>query len=358
MSEPTDTLSAGKYRGLQNLADDGGRFKMVAVDQRPPLFRALARHGDRRMEQVSDEEISSVKSLLVELLAPHSSAILADPIWAHPDALHFIPGSVGLISTLEDYAFEEREGERYSVAIEGWSVAKIKRSGGNGVKVLAYHRPDLSPAAAEHQDRFVESVGDACREHDIPFILELIYYPRGDEQADSPAFAREKPQQVLASLRHFARPQFGVDLFKLEFPADLKHTREFASGAFDGVKREPVYDLAEVEGYLRELDAASPVPWVLLSAGVGRREFALDIELAMAAGASGFLAGRAVWFDALAPYPDAGRMRHLLEAEAVPYLDSIAALADRGLPWTRHRRYDGGPRLADGGRGWHRRYSQ
>ena len=349
-------LSAGKFRGLQTLADDRGRFKMVAVDQRPPLFKALARHGQRKPEEVGDEEISAVKALLVETLAPHSSAILVDPIWAHPDSLRHIPGRVGLISTLEDYAFEEKGGERYSLPIEGWSVAKIKRSGAAGVKVLAYHRPDLSGAAAMHQDDFVEGVGEACREHDIPFILELILYPRGDEEADSVDFASRKPERVLASLRHFAQPRFGVDLFKLEFPADLKRAREFAAGAFDGVEREPAYRLSEVEEYLRELDEASPVPWVLLSAGVGQREFALDIEMAVAAGASGFLAGRAVWCESLAGYPDLGRVRQQLEDEAVPFLRSIAALADGALPWTAHRRYGGEPSLQGGGRGWHTRY--
>ncbi|HEX7004085.1 MAG TPA: tagatose 1,6-diphosphate aldolase [Trueperaceae bacterium] len=358
MSEPKVSLSAGKYRCLQNLADDGGRFKMVAVDQRPPLFRALARHGDRDLEEVGDGEISDVKKLLVEVLARHSSAILVDPIWAHPDALPLIPGRVGLISTLEDYAFEERAGERYSLPIEGWSVAKIKRCAADGVKVLAYHRPDLSPAAAQHQDAFVASVGEACRRLDIPFILELIYYPKGDERVDSPRFASQKPEMVLTSLRHFAQPRFAVDLFKLEFPADLKHTFEFASGAFDGREREPVYRLAEVEGYLRELDSASPVPWVLLSAGVGRREFAVDVELAVAAGASGFLAGRAVWFETLDPYPDMDAVRRRLIDEAVPYLASISGLADRALPWTDHRRFGGAPVIEGAGRDWFERYAE
>ena len=30
-------LSAGKYRGMRRLADPAGRFKMTAVDQRPPI---------------------------------------------------------------------------------------------------------------------------------------------------------------------------------------------------------------------------------------------------------------------------------------------------------------------------------
>lgn len=353
---PSNSLSAGKYRSLISLADDRGRFKMVAVDQRPPLFKALARHGGRRVDEVSDDEIARVKTLLVEELAKASSAILVDPIWAHPDALHLVPGSVGLISTLEDYAFEEKGGERYSIGIAEWSVAKIKRSGAVGVKVLAYHRPDLSEAAARHQDAFVEEVGRHCELHDIPFILELILYPASGEDAEGEEYARLKPDRVISSLRHFAAPRFGVDLFKLEFPADLKRVQEFSAGAFDGRRRGAVFDLGEVEGYLRELDAASPVPWVLLSAGVGPREFMVNLDLALSAGASGFLAGRAVWYQALEDYPDLGEVARRLREESLPYLRSISGLADRALPWMQHRRYGGRPALQGGGRGWHRRY--
>jgi tagatose 1,6-diphosphate aldolase len=358
MNESHGNLSAGKFRGLQTLADAGGRFKMVAVDQRPPLFGAIARHGERSVDEVRDEEVTAVKTILAAALAPHSSAILVDPVWGHQYALPFIPGSVGLISTLEDHAFEERAGERFSKPITGWSVAAIKRSGAGGVKLLAYHRPDLSAAASEHQDAFVAKVGEACRLHDIPFILELLVYPGVGEDPDSPEYAAAKPARVLASLGHFAQPRFGVDLFKLEFPVDLRYTEEFATGAFDGRRRRAVYRLAEVEARLVELDTACPVPWVLLSAGVGRREFALDVELAMEAGASGFLAGRAVWNHVLPSYPDIPLMRERLELESVPYLRSLAALADRGLPWTAHRRFGGTPVLEHGGPAWHLRYGE
>ena len=33
----------GKNRGLARLADADGHFRMVALDQRPPLFEAIAR---------------------------------------------------------------------------------------------------------------------------------------------------------------------------------------------------------------------------------------------------------------------------------------------------------------------------
>ena len=356
MSSPQPALSAGKLRGLTTLADDHGRFTMVAVDQRPPIFAALARHGDRDPAHVRYDEVAAVKGALVEVLAPHASAVLMDPVWTHPHHLRAVPGRVGLISTLEDYGFALVDGERRSHEIEGWSVAQIRRSGAMGVKLLAWHRPDLSEATHAHQDAFVEAVGRACAEHDLPFVLELLAYPLAGEDPASAAYARSKPGLVLGSLRRYADARFGVDLMKLEFPVELKRVAGFHAGALDGVTREAVYDLDEARAQLQALDAASPVPWVLLSAGVGPREFALDVELAMEAGASGVLAGRAVWYDALAAYPDLAAIKARLRSRSVPYLRQLQAIVERGLPWHRHRRYGGAPAVAGAAPDWYRSY--
>jgi len=354
--EPTGTISAGKYRGLRTLADARGVFRMLAVDQRPPIFAALAAHDGRRPEQVGYDEVQWVKLLLTRVLAPASSAVLIDPIWTHPRALGVVPGSVGLLSTLEDHAFAVRGGERFSRAIEGWSVAKIKRSGAAGVKLLVWHRPDVSPENQAHQDDLVLAVGDACRAHDIPFVLELLIYPLGGENVASAEYAKAKPRLVLGSVRHYSQERFGVDLLKVEFPNDLKFVSEFSSGAFDGRRREAVHDLADTRGFLAELNAAAGVPWVMLSAGVTPREFEVQLELSAAAGASGFLAGRAVWLDALSVYPDLEAVERDLRSLSLPYLNRIAAVVEAAGPWTEHRRYRGAPTLSNDGEAWYREY--
>ncbi len=350
-------LSAGKYRHLRSLADENGIFKMIAVDQRPPIFQALAKHGNRAVSEVRYEEVADIKTLLTQVLAPECSAILVDPVWTHPRALQYIPGQTGLISTLEDYSFELKDGERWSYPIEGWSVKKIKRSGAAGVKLLAWHRPDVRPATQLHQDAFVQAVGEECRVRDIPFILELLIYPFVAEVPDSPEYAAKKPQLVLDSVRYYADERFGVDLLKLEFPADLKYCREFSAGAFDGRARESVYSLAEVETFLHDLHAVCNVPWVMLSAGVGPHEFSLNLELAFRAGASGFLAGRAVWLDALDSYPNLHEIERRLRKHSLPYLRQISAMADAATPWTMHPRYAGKVQLQAASEHWYKEYS-
>src|SRR4029078_4586491 len=54
------------------------------------------------------------------------------------------------------------------------------------------------------------------------------------------------------------------------------------------------------------LDAASQVPWVLLSGGVDDATFEAQVEVACRAGASGVLAGRSVWEGAASAVAPAG----------------------------------------------------
>ena len=82
-STGTDTgtgegVSAGKLRGLMTLADDDGVFRMLAVDQRPPLFAALTRHDGRDPGELSFEEVARAKGLLTRVLAPEAGAIPID----------------------------------------------------------------------------------------------------------------------------------------------------------------------------------------------------------------------------------------------------------------------------------------
>ncbi len=355
MTEPIPT-SAGKLRGMARLADRDGRFRMVAVDQRPPLFRALAAALGVSEDDLSWDEVADAKALLIRELGPHAGAVLLDPVWAQPHALLDLPGDVAMLSTLEGYAFREVDGERRSIAIEGWSVAKARRSGADAIKVLAWDRPDVSDATRRHQDAFVREAADACRRFDLPFVLELLDYPLPGEDPSDPGWIRAKAERVLGSLRHFADPAFGVDLFKLELPFDPHRVREVAAGALDGVSREPVLDQAEAEALLRRLDDASPVPWVLLSAGVGPRAFEFGVQLAVAAGASGFLAGRALWLSALEAWPDRDAVAVALRTRSLPLMRRLGARVQEARPWTEHRRFAGTPRLEGAGPEWARRY--
>ncbi|MBX6742524.1 MAG: tagatose 1,6-diphosphate aldolase [Acetobacteraceae bacterium] len=316
-------MTPGKRWGLRRLADPTGRFRMLAADQRPPIFQAIARAYGIAPEAVPFAEVCAVKRLLVEELGPHADAVLLDPNFAYPAAIDALPACTGLILTLEEHRFEETPGGRRSRSIPGWDVGRIKRLGADGVKVLAWYRPDAAPEILAHQRAYVRAVGRDCAALDIPFILELLVYPFPGEAAHHADYAEDAAKQaalVLESVRHFAAPEFGVDLFKLEcpLPAAALPAPEDAAGC-DRL-RSLFASMAEATGGR---------PWVMLSAGAAPEQFLRVLEFAYAAGASGFLAGRAIWWQALQDWPDAERCRARLRSEALPYLRALSELTTR-----------------------------
>jgi tagatose 1,6-diphosphate aldolase len=149
-----------------------------------------------------------------------------------------------------------------------------------------------------------------------------------------------------------------VDLLKLQFPADLKYARQFHQAVFDGKERPAVYSLEEIRAFCRELNEAARRPWVLLSGGVGIQEFLVGLELAVEAGASGFLCGRAIWQEVLPLHPNRERMRDYLVSTAVYNYVRANATAERARPWYAHPHVGGweNVRLHDGDAEWYRRY--
>ncbi|MBI4280351.1 MAG: tagatose 1,6-diphosphate aldolase [Armatimonadetes bacterium] len=350
-------LSAGKLINLARLADGAGRFFMLAVDQRGSLRQMLARAAGRPPAEVSGADMAAVKARLTRVLAPHATAVLTDPIYGFPYSATLVPGHVGLLLAVEE-AYDEQEGsgERRTRLLDGWSVQKVKRAGGNAVKLILYYHPDASAQTRRHQQEVARSAGDACAAEDLPYLLEVVIYPLGGQKADDPDYARARPDLTLRTVQEFSRHEYRVDLLKLEFPADLRYTREFSGGAFDGRTRPPVYDLSAVRVACRHLDEAAAAPWVVLSAGVGIAEFLVQAEIACAAGASGFLCGRAIWQDALGAYPDMAEVEARLAADGVHNLERSKAAAGRAVAWHTHRRFEGQIELAGAGLDWYRRY--
>ncbi|HEX8012466.1 MAG TPA: tagatose 1,6-diphosphate aldolase [Casimicrobiaceae bacterium] len=329
-------LPLGKLRALRRLADESGHFAMLAVDQRPPIARLIAARRRIDASAVAFADMVAVKKLVVEALGPLASAILLDPNFGFPAALERVPAHAGLVVTLEDHRFSESDGGRRSHSIGDWSVEKIKRAGADAVKVLAWYRPDASPEVREHQQRYVEAIGAQCRRFDIPFVLELLVYPLAQGSDAAPGridLVDNMPQLVVDSVAEFAHPRYGVDLFKLESPVpgatlpapDGGRAHRAAQAWFD-----------RLGAICRE----AGIPWVLLSAGVTAAQFMRVMEYGHAAGAHGFLAGRAIWWDPLAPFPDLRACADRLAEQGTETLRVLRDLTARaGNAW--HPDYGG-----------------
>jgi tagatose 1,6-diphosphate aldolase len=324
----------GKNRGLARLADSDGHFRMVALDQRPPLFEAIAQAKGITKDQVEYADVTAAKRLLVESLAPHCSSMLFDPNFAVPAAIDLLPPRCGLIVTLEEHRVEETAGGRKSRAITDWSVEKIRAIGGDAVKVLAWYRPDADAAVNAHQKKFVRDIGEDCSRFDIPYVLELLVYPflgSANHTADYVESPGKLPQLVIDSVREFAKPEYGVDLLKLESPlaANSLPARD-GSAAAQATQRE--FDA------IGKICSERRIPWVLLSGGAQPDKFERVLDYAYAAGAGGFLAGRTIWLDAVRRYfPDRAAVAANLRKDGVRVLDNLNQLTTaRAKPWAAH----------------------
>ncbi len=341
-------LSAGKLWGMRRIADASSRFKMTAVDQRSPIENLIT---DRRSVATAPyDDVATIKAILVEELAPLSSAMLLDPHYAYPRAIRHVRPSQGLLLTLEDSIFEETSTGRRSSRIDDWSVEKIKRAGGDAVKVLAWYRPDAATEVCDHQKRFVASIGESCRRYDIPFVFELLVYPLpggAGHTTDYAEYPGKRTDHVLASVAEFADDAYGVDLFELESP--------LVAG---GVPELDGNGAAAAQAAFDELGRLAGRPWVMLSAGAGKADFARILGFAYRAGASGYMAGRAIWWEAVQAFPDLDAMRASVRSDGVEYLREINRMTDAdALPWTAHPVYGTGPELAGHGAGFRHSYS-
>jgi tagatose 1,6-diphosphate aldolase len=330
-------ISAGKYFGLRRMADAAGRYKMTAVDQRPPIKNPIK--AKRGTPEAPWEDVAGFKELLIRELQGESSAMLLDPHYAYPRGVTMLDARLGLILTLEDSIFRETPGGRLSSEIDDWSVEKIKRTGADAVKVLTWYRPDGDPAACAAQQEFTRRIGAACARYDIPFVFELLVYPLARDAEQTREYVEMRTKQaglVIDSVRAFADPSFGVDLFKLESPVPAADVPEPGAPGSEAV-----------QALFHELDRAAGRPWVMLSAGAGMAEFRRVLHYAYAAGASGYLAGRAIWLEAFQHFPDWDRIRDALRGEAVPYMRGLNALTDAAArPWHSHPSYGpGGARV-------------
>lgn len=290
------SLTVGKVRGLQQIANPDGIFAMCAMDHRGSLRSMI---DEESPGEVDYKEMVERKLELCSSLAKYASAVLLDPIFGAAQCISHgvLPKSTGLLVSIEASGYSGGKEHRLTKLLSDWSVEKIKRMGASAIKILVYYRPDLKQLAGQQLDT-VNMVAKECIKYDLPFLVEPKSYPVGNEVNSPQEFADLKEQLVIRTARDITA--LPVDVLKAEFPADLSNKK----------------DKSEMIELCHQLDISSQVPWVILSAGVDFELFCQQVEIACRAGASGFLGGRAVWQEAM--YIDDAR-------ERVQYLSTVGA---------------------------------
>lgn len=321
MRRATPTTTPGKARGLVRISDGEGRYTVLAIDQRWQLFEFIGRVLGKPATGV-EAETGEVKAVLASVLAPRVTGLLVDPFCGYHRVAPDLPREVGLLLTMEDHEFETRpDGHRTSRLIPGWTVSAAVRAGAEALKLLVWYRDDAPAAVRARQVDFVREVGEACRQADRPLVLEILPYRLPGEAEDD--YARRLPDLTVASAEAFADPALGIDLYKLALPGSPEGVREWSGG---------LYGLADLRARMTQISELLPASWVLLSGGMPAGRFVAALEAALDAGARGYLAGRAVWWEPLQAYPDLAAVRRNLETTGVAALAALNRAIERLAP--------------------------
>jgi sulfofructosephosphate aldolase len=280
-------------RTLDELARPTGTFLMVAMDQRDSLRTMLARHHDG----VDADRIRRFKLAVARELGAEASGFLLDRHYAFDELVvsRLLPPSCGLILAVD--ALEQPPGGvvEDTDLDDGVDAGAAAAAGAVALKLLVIWRDDeRRERRLELSRRFVE----LARDHGLLSVLE------GVVRAD------DREAAIVEAARELAAT--GPDLYKCEVPLRGRAPSE------------------EIERHARAIDAVVPCPWVVLSQGVEPDDFPRGVEAACRGGASGLLAGRALWTGVLA----ADDPTELLRRWSVPRLRELASIVDRaGRPW-------------------------
>lgn len=280
---------------LDAIARPSGAFAMVAMDQRESLRTMFASAGAGRP---GDGELVSFKLAVARALAPLASGFLIDRELGFERVRRgMLPAGCGLILAA-DALKQEPGGPVEETWLDEAVVSDVDLVGVHALKLLLIWRRDaLRDDRVELARRFI----CLAAQRGVLSVLEPVVRvaPGEDEDEAIVEAARE-----LSPLR--------PSLYKAQVPMRGK--------AEAGTLR-----LA-----CERLGAAMTGPWVVLSQGVRRDDFPAAVRAACRGGASGFLAGRALWSDVVGR-PDAERA---LAEVAVPRLARLAGLVDEeATPW-------------------------
>jgi len=323
-------ISHGKFNGINAVADERGIIAAAAMDQRGSLRKAIAK---AKGSDASEAEVSEFKVLVSEVLTPHASAILLDPEYGL-EAVKHRAKNTGVFLAYEKTGYDATVKGRLPDLLLEWSVRRLIEVGADVIKILLYYDPDDTEQINTIKHAFIERVGAECRAYDVPFFLEVIAYSDEIGDENSLEFARVKPTKVKKYMQEYTKPQYGVDVLKVEVPVNMR----YVEGSRANPDGQVAYSREEAKQHFREAAAATHVPFIYLSAGVSDEVFRETLVLAAEADTpfSGVLCGRATWQDGIPVYGHGGAaaLRSWLEDQGVRNIEALNEVLKQGAkPW-------------------------
>jgi len=278
---------------LKDITRPSGGFAMLAVDQREAMRMMFAAAG--APTPVTDGHLTDFKVNAAKILSPYASAILVDQQFCYRQIVeqHAVAKSCAMIVAADEFIPGNGIPVDSVVIDKSVDPQAVKRDGGKALKLLVLWRSDED---AQQRLEMVSEFNQLCHSNGLLSIIEPVVRPprRGA------VFNRE--QAIIDAAKELGNS--GADLYKVEMPLYGKGSQQ------------------ELLAASHKLNEQINMPWVILSSGVDEKLFPRAVRVAMQAGASGFLAGRAVW-SSVVGLPDTPLMLRDVSAPKLQHLGEI-----------------------------------
>jgi sulfofructosephosphate aldolase len=287
---------------LDAIARPSGTLAMVAMNQRESLRTMFDAAGADRPD---DAGMVAFKVAVADALAPLASGFLIDRHFGFDRVRAAgLPEGCGLILAADELAQDEGGPVEETDLDAVVANPDFDFDGVAAIKLLIIWRRD---ARREARVRLARRFIELAAERGVLSVLEPVVRATRAEEAegswDADAAIREAARE-LSPLR--------PSLYKAQVP-------RAGRGA-----------AAELTKACAALGAVITGPWVVLSQGVERDDFPSAVQAACRGGASGFLAGRALWSDVVGR-PDVAAALAQISA---PRLAGLVEIVDReAVPW-------------------------
>ena len=323
-------VTPGKQKGLKAVSDSRGVIAAAAMDQRGSLKSAIAKEKGIDKGAVTVTMLEEFKTAVTRVLTPHASAILLDPEFGLPAAM-VRAKNAGLLLAYENSGYDNTRPGRLPDLLDIWSVRRLVAAGADCIKILLYYTPFDHPDVNEIKHAWVERIAGECTAADVPFFLEFVGYEEGGDEKGI-GYARKKPDIVARSMREFSKPQYGVDILKVEVPVNMAYV-----AGTKACKGESAYTRQQAKEHFLHAAQSAGKPFIFLSAGVSNDVFSETLELAAESGVkfSGVLCGRATWKDAIPVYAKQGvkALEDWLADQGVKNINNVNERLKAASPW-------------------------
>jgi tagatose 1,6-diphosphate aldolase len=325
------SISAGKLKHMKALSNAAGIIAAAAMDQRGSLQKSLAAAKGVDKNAISQEMMEDFKIAVTKVLTPHASAILLDPEFGIP-ASKQRSSNAGLLLAYEESGYDNTKPGRLPDLLPHLSAKRIVDFGANAVKILIYYTPFDDPKVNDIKHAFIERIGSECEDNDIPFFLEFVGYDHTGADEKTVEYAKQKPAIVTGAMAEFSKPQYKVDMLKVEVPI----VAAFVEGS-SFYKGQKAYSRAEALDLFRKAADVATKPFIYLSAGVSNAEFLENLSMASESGTdySGVLCGRATWKEAIPVFATKGMsaLEDWLLDQGVKNINAVNDAIKSASPW-------------------------